>query len=129
MQPRYEIMEKQRGIASSLENNLKVVQSSLKKEKVQETVASFNELHAIVQNEEKELKDMLGKDKNYLEFYKDEQEAVDEMFKYFYEMITNIEKLPGKNFKKGAELEIKKVIEMAYKMKRGRNEEIENAFY
>ena len=91
----------------------------------------------------------------YLEFYKDEQEAVpnelvatgyesedeseddedywepkmDEMFKYFYEMITNIDKLPGNNFKKGAELEIKKVIEMADKMKRDRDEKVVNEFY
>ena len=71
-----EIMEKQRGIASSLENNLKVIQTSLKKKKVQETVASLKELHGIVQNDEKELKEMLGKDIKYLEFYKDEQEAV-----------------------------------------------------
>ena len=37
-------------------------------------------------------------------------------------------KLTGKNFKKGAELELKKVIEMADKMKRDRNEQIENVF-
>ena len=42
---------------------------------------------------------------------------MDEMFKYFYEMITNIDKLPGNNFKKGAELEVKKMIEMADIMK------------
>ena len=36
---------------------------------------------------------------------------------FFYEMITNIERLPGNNFKKGAELEIKKVIEIADQMK------------
>ena len=150
-----EIMEKQRGIALSLENNLKVIQSSLKKKKVHETVASLKELHEIVQNDEKELKEMLGKDIKYLEFYKDEQEAVpnelvatgyesedeseddedywepkmDEMFKYFYEMITNIDKLPGNNFKKGAELEMKKVIEMADKMMRDRDEKVVNEFY
>ena len=49
-----EIMEKQRDIASSLENNLKVIQSNLKKKKVDETVASLKELHSIIQNEEKE---------------------------------------------------------------------------
>ena len=53
---------------------------------------------------------------------------MDEMFEYFYEIITNIEKLPGNNFKKGAELEMKKVIEIADKMKRDRNELIENEF-
>ena len=147
-----EIMEKQRDIASSLENNLKVIQSNLKKKKVDETVASLKELHSIVQNEEKELKQMLGKDIKYLEYYKDEQEAVpnesvatgcesedeseddedcwkpkmDEMFEYFYEMITNIEKLPGNNFKKGAELEMKKVIEMADQMKIDRNDLVES---
>ena len=53
---------------------------------------------------------------------------MDEMFNYFYEMVKNIEKLPGNNFKKGAELEMKKVIEMADKMKRDRNELVENEF-
>ena len=149
-----EIMEKQRGIASSLENNLKVIQSNLKKKKVEETVASLKELRSIVQNDEKELKQMLAKDIKYLEHYKDEQEAVpneliatgyesedesddedywepkmDEMFKYFYEMTTNIEKLPGNNFRKGAEMEMKKMIEMADIMKIDRNEKVECEFY
>ena len=53
---------------------------------------------------------------------------MDELFKYFYEMITNIDKLPGNNFKKGAELEMKKVIEMADIMKRDRDEKIECEF-
>jgi len=71
-----EIMERQRCIASNLENNLTVIQSSLKKKKVEETLASLTELHSIVKNDEKELKQMLGKDIRYLEYYKDEQEAV-----------------------------------------------------
>ena len=41
----------------------------------------------------------------------------------------HIERLPGNNFKKGAELEMKKVIEIADKMKRDRDELIENEFY
>ena len=54
---------------------------------------------------------------------------MDEMFKYFYEMTTNIEKLPGNNFRKGAEMEMKKVIEMADQMKIDRNEKVECEFY
>ena len=148
-----EIIEKQRGIAASLENNLGVIQSSVKKKKVEETLSSLTELQSIVQNDEKELKQLLGKDIRYMEHYKNEQEYVpnesvatgyesdddsededywepkmDEMFNYFYEMVKNIEKLPGNNFKKGADLEMKKVIEMADKMKRDRNELVENEF-
>ena len=41
----------------------------------------------------------------------------------------NIEKLPGNNFKKGAELEIKKVIEIADQMKIDRDDEISLKFY
>ena len=99
------------------------------------------------------MKQLLGKDIRYLEHYKNEQEYVpnesvatgyesdddsededhwkpkmDEMFNYFYEMVKNIEKLPGNNFKKGAELEMKKVIEIADKMKIDRNEKIECEF-
>ena len=151
-------MERQRCIASNLENNLTVIQSSLKKKKVEETLASLTELRSVLQNDEKELKQMLAKDIRYIEYYKDEQEAVsncenesvatgyesdedseddndywkpkmDEMFKFFYEMITNIEKLPGNNFKKGAELEIKKVIEIADQMKIDRDDEISLKFY
>ena len=148
-----EIIEKQRGIAASLENNLSVIQSSVKKKKVEETLSSLTELQSIVQNDEKELKQLLGKDIRYLEHYKDEQEYVpneivatdyesdddsedeeywepkmDEMFNFFYDMVKNIEKLPGNNFKKGADLEMKKMIEMADKMKRDRNELVENEF-
>ena len=71
-----EIMEKQLGIASILENNLTVIQSNLKKKKVEETLASLTELRSVLQNDEKELKQMLAKDIRYLEYYKDEQEAV-----------------------------------------------------
>ena len=71
-----EIMEKQRGIASRLQNNLTVIQSNLKKKKVEETLASLTELRSVLQNDEKELKQMLAKDIRYLEYYKDEQEAV-----------------------------------------------------
>ena len=148
------IMEKQRDIASNLENKLSVIQSSLKKKKVEETLSSLAELHTIVQNDEKELKQMLAKDIRYMEYYKDEQEAVwenesvatgyesgddneddwnpkmDEMFKFFYEMIKTIEKFPGNNFKKSAELEMKKMIEIANQMKEERDEEIEKfVFY
>ena len=48
------------------------------------------------------------------------------MFNYFYEMVKNIEKLPGNNFKKGADLEMKKVIEMADQMKIDRNDLVES---
>ena len=96
---------------------------------------------------------MLAKDIKYLEHYKDEQEAVpneliatgyesedesddedywepkmDEMFKYFYEMTTNIEKLPGNNFRKGAEIEMKKMIEIASEMRENRDSEISLKF-
>ena len=54
---------------------------------------------------------------------------MDDMFKFFYQMITNIEGLPGNNFKKGAELEIKKVIEIADQMKIDRDDEISLKFY
>ena len=39
---------------------------------------------------------------------------------------NTVEKLPGNNFKKGAELEMKKVIEMADQMKIDRNELVES---
>ena len=133
--------------------HLSMIQSSLKKKKVEETISSLTELQSIVQNDEKEMKQLLGKHIRYMEHYKNEQEYVqnesvatgyesdddsededdwepkmDEMFNYFYEMVKNIEKLPGNNFKKAAELEIKKVIEMADKMKKDRNELVENEF-
>ena len=132
-------------------NNLTVIQSNLKKKKVEETVASLAELNSLVQSDEKEIKQMLGKDIRYMEYYRDEQEAVassenesvatgysdddsddddywkpkmDEMFKLFYEMMKNIESLPGNNFKKGAELEIQKMKEIAEQMERDRDDEI-----
>ena len=46
------------------------------------------------------------------------------MFKFFDEMMTNIEKLPGNNFKKGAELEIVKMMEIAENMEANRRNEI-----
>ena len=49
---------------------------------------------------------------------------MDEMFKFFDEMLKNIEKLPGKNFKKGAELEIVRMKEIAENMKENRSSEI-----
>ena len=69
-------MEKQLGIASILENNLTVIQSNFKKKRVEETLASLTELRSVLQNDKKELKQMLAKDIRYLEYYKDEQEAV-----------------------------------------------------
>ena len=47
----------------------------------------------------------------------------------FYEMIKNIERLPGNIFKKVAEIEIKKVIEIADQMKIDRDNEISLKFY
>ena len=49
---------------------------------------------------------------------------MDDMFKFFDEMMTNIEKLPGNNFKKGAELEIVKMMEIAENMEANRRNEI-----
>ena len=69
-------MERQRGIASRLQNNLTVIQSNMKKKKVEETVASLAELSSLVQSDEKEMKQMLGKDIRYLEYYREEQEEV-----------------------------------------------------
>ena len=63
-----EIMEKQLGIAPILENFLTVIQTSLKKKKVEETLASLTELRSVLQNDEKELKQMLAKDIRYLEY-------------------------------------------------------------
>ena len=96
------------------------------------------------------MKKVLEKDIIYLEYYKDEQEIVlkaldesgnsyidedddwypkmDEMFRFFDEMMTNIEKLPGNNFKKGAEFEIVKMKEIAEKMKENRSSEIFGRF-
>ena len=96
------------------------------------------------------MKQLLGKDIRYLEYYKDEQEAVyrcidenddsysdddedwkpkmDEMYKFFYDMIENIENLPGNNFKKGAEIEMKKMIKIASEMRDDRDSEISLKF-
>ena len=144
-------MERQRGIASRLQNNLTVIQSNMKKKKVEETVASLAELSSLVQSDEKEMKQMLGKDIRYLEYYREEQEEVssyenesiatdysddnsddndywkpkmDEKFKIFQEIMKNIESFPRNNFKKGAELEIQKMIEIAEQMEREREDEI-----
>ena len=97
------------------------------------------------------MKQMLGKDIRYLEYYRDQQEAIsscenysvvkgysddnsddndywkpklDEMLKLFYEMLKNIESLPWNNFKKGAELEMQKMKEIAEQMERERDDEI-----
>jgi len=51
------------------------------------------------------------------------------MFKFFNEMMTNIERLPGNNFKEGAELEMKKVIDIADQMKIDRDDEISLKLY
>ena len=53
---------------------------------------------------------------------------MDDMFKFFDEMMKNIEKLPGNNFKKGAELEIVKMKCMAEEMKENRSSEIFRKF-
>ena len=50
------------------------------------------------------------------------------MFEFFYSMINNIESLPGNNFKKGAEIEIKKMIEIATEMRKDRDTEISVKF-
>ena len=49
---------------------------------------------------------------------------MDEMFKLFYEMMKNIKSFLRNNFKKGAELEIQKIIEIAEQMERERDDEI-----
>ncbi len=46
------------------------------------------------------------------------------MFRFFDEMMANIEQLPGNNFKKGAEFEIMKMKEIAERMKENRSSEI-----
>ena len=96
------------------------------------------------------MKQLLGKDIRYLEYYKDEQEAVfksinengdsysdddedwkpkmDEMYEFLYKMVKNIESLPRNNFKKGAEIEIKKMIEIAAEMRKDRDTEINVKF-
>ena len=53
---------------------------------------------------------------------------MDEMYKFFYDMFKNIESLPGNSFKKGAQLEMKKMIEIASEMKKDRDSEISLKF-
>ena len=127
------------------------IESCLKKKKVEETLSSLTKLNSQVQICEKEMKQMLEKDIRYLEYYKDEQEAVwrcndendknddsdvnenwkpkmDEMYKFFFDMIKNIKSLPGNNFKKGADLEMKKMTEIASEMQKDRDSEINLKF-
>ena len=141
-----EIMKRQQDIASELEAGLDEIKSNLKKKKVEETLTSLTNLQLKIKSDEKEMRKMLEKDIRYLEYYNEEQEIVmktlddsgnsyidedddwypkmDDMFRFFDEMITNIEKLPGNNFKKGAEFEIVKMKEIAEKMKENRSSEI-----
>ena len=143
-------MEKQQDIASEIEKGLDEIKLNLKKKKVEETLTSLTNLHLKIKSDEREMKKMLEKDIRYLEYYKDEQEIVisaidesgnsyidedddwypkmDEMFRFFDEMMKNIEKLPGNNFKKGAELEIVKMKCMAEEMKENRSSEIFRKF-
>ena len=145
-----QIMERQRDIAADIEQYLIAFESCLKKKKVEETLSSLTKLNSLVKIHEKEMKQLLGKDIRYLEYYKDEQEAVyrcidenddsysdddedwkpkmDEMYKFFYNMIENIENLPGNNFKKGAEMEMKKMIKIASEMRNDRDSEISLKF-
>ena len=85
---------------------------------------------------------MVEKDIRYTEYYRNEQEIVlscdnessndddnwipkmDDMFKFFYQMMTNIESLPGNNFKKGAQLELEKMNDIAFEMKENREDEL-----
>ena len=116
----------------------------------EETLSSLRTLNSLVQAREKEMKKMLEKDIRYLEYYKDEQETVwrcsdengdsysdddedwkpkmDEMYQFFYDMIKNIESLPRNNFKKSAEIEMKKMIEIASEMRENRDSEISLKF-
>ena len=141
-----EIMEKQQDLASELETGLDDIKLNLKKKKVEETLTSLTNLQLKIKSDEKEMRKMLEKDVRYVEYYKDEQEIVmttldesgnsyvdededwypkmDDMFRFFDEMIKNVEKLPGNNFKKGAELEIVQMKEIAEKMKDNRRMEL-----
>ena len=85
---------------------------------------------------------MIEKDIRYSEYYSNEQEIVlscdnessddidkwkpkmDDMFKFFYQMMTNIESSPGNNFKKGAQLELEKMNDNAFEMKENREDEL-----
>ena len=145
-----EIMEMQRDIAADVEDNLVSIESGLKKQKVEETLGNLTKLKSKIKSNEKEMKQKLEKDIRYLEYYKDEQEAVfrcidengdsysdddedwkpkmDEMYEFLYKMVENIESLPRNNFKKGAEIEIKKMIEIAAEMRNDRDTEIDVKF-
>ena len=145
-----EIMEMQRDIAADVEDNLVSIESCLKKQKVEETLGNLTKLKSKIKSNEKEMKQKLEKDIRYLEYYKDEQEAVfrcidengdsysdddedwkpkmDEMYEFLYKMVENIESLPRNNFKKGAEIEIKKMIEIAAEMRKDRDTEIDVKF-
>jgi len=145
-----EIMEMQRDIAADVEDSLVSIESCLKKRKVEETLACLTKLKSKIKSNEKEMKQMLEKDIRYLEYYKDEQEAVfrcmdengdsysdddedwkpkmNEMYEFLYNMIDNIESLPGNNFKKGAEIEMKKMIEIATEMRKDRDTELDVKF-
>ena len=145
-----EIMEMQRDIAADVEDNLVSIESGLKKQKVEETLGNLTKLKSKIKSNEKEMKQKLEKDIRYLEYYKDEQEAVfrcidengdsysdddedwkpkmDEMYEFLYKMVKNIESLPRNNFKKGAEIEIKKMIEIAKEMRNDRDTEIDVKF-
>ena len=145
-----EIMEMQRDIAADVEDNLVSIESGLKKQKVEETLGNLTKLKSKIKSNEKEMKQKLEKDIRYLEYYKDEQEAVfrcidengdsysdddedwkpkmDEMYEFLYKMVKNIESLPRNNFKKGAEIEIKKMIEIAAEMRNDRDTEIDVKF-
>ena len=60
----------------------------------------------------------------YIDENEDWYPKMEEMFKFFDEMLMNIEKLPGNNFKKGAESEIVKMIGIAENMKEYRSTEL-----
>ena len=141
-----EIMKRQQDIASELEAGLDEIKSNLKKKKVEETLTSLTNLQLKIKSDEKEMRKMLEKDVRYLEYFNNEQEIVmttlddsgnsyvvddedwypkmNDMFRFFDEMMKDIEKLPGNNFKKGAELEIVKMKEIAESMKENRRNEI-----
>ena len=61
---------------------------------------------------------------SYIDENEDWYPKMDDMFTFFDEMMTNVEKLPGNNFKKGAEFEIEKMKEIAEKMKENRRTEL-----
>ena len=63
-------------ISADIEDNLIVIESSLKKQKVEVTLSSLTKLKSKIKSNEKEMKQMLEKDIRYLENYKDEQELI-----------------------------------------------------